>query len=131
MVLRGGRVNIWHMLRKCWPLLPRVGQVDVDIKLTGQFIREQHCLFRSIAQADGEGNSQWARVVHPMGSGAGPVFPSTETCVKHWSVQPKKEGRILVCPWPQPSEGSQLMTKQCGGAEHACPERVVCCGVRG
>ena len=35
---------------------PRVGQVDVDIKLTGQFIREQHCLFRSIPQSDGEGN---------------------------------------------------------------------------
>uniref|UniRef100_A0A8C9DQL4 Kinesin-like protein n=1 Tax=Prolemur simus TaxID=1328070 RepID=A0A8C9DQL4_PROSS len=34
----------------------RVGQVDVDIKLTGQFIREQHCLFRSIPQPDGEGN---------------------------------------------------------------------------
>nr|XP_023412110.1 kinesin-like protein KIF1C isoform X2 [Loxodonta africana] len=32
----------------------RVGQVDVDIKLTGQFIREQHCLFRSIPQVDGE-----------------------------------------------------------------------------
>ncbi|XP_059991580.1 kinesin-like protein KIF1C isoform X2 [Lagenorhynchus albirostris] len=32
----------------------RVGQVDVDIKLTGQFIREQHCLFRSIPQPDGE-----------------------------------------------------------------------------
>lgn len=36
--------------------LPRVGQVDVDIKLTGKFIREQHCLFRSIPQPDGEGN---------------------------------------------------------------------------
>lgn len=46
----------WHMLRKCRSLLPRVGQVDVDIKLTGQFIREQHCLFRSIPQSDGEGN---------------------------------------------------------------------------
>lgn len=34
----------------------RVGQVDVDIKLTGKFIREQHCLFRSIPQPDGEGN---------------------------------------------------------------------------
>uniref|UniRef100_A0A452UDC5 Kinesin family member 1C n=1 Tax=Ursus maritimus TaxID=29073 RepID=A0A452UDC5_URSMA len=32
----------------------RVGQVDVDIKLTGQFIREQHCVFRSIPQPDGE-----------------------------------------------------------------------------
>uniref|UniRef100_A0A2K6B9V8 Kinesin family member 1C n=1 Tax=Macaca nemestrina TaxID=9545 RepID=A0A2K6B9V8_MACNE len=32
----------------------RVGQVDMDIKLTGQFIREQHCLFRSIPQPDGE-----------------------------------------------------------------------------
>ncbi|XP_038624837.1 kinesin-like protein KIF1C [Tachyglossus aculeatus] len=32
----------------------RVGQVDVDIKLTGQFIREQHCLFRSLTQPDGE-----------------------------------------------------------------------------
>uniref|UniRef100_A0A8C0PCQ0 Kinesin family member 1C n=3 Tax=Canis lupus TaxID=9612 RepID=A0A8C0PCQ0_CANLF len=34
--------------------ITRVGQVDVDIKLTGQFIREQHCLFRSIPQPDGE-----------------------------------------------------------------------------
>uniref|UniRef100_G1TN31 Kinesin family member 1C n=1 Tax=Oryctolagus cuniculus TaxID=9986 RepID=G1TN31_RABIT len=34
--------------------ITRVGQVDVDIKLTGQFIREQHCVFRSIPQADGE-----------------------------------------------------------------------------
>lgn len=34
---------------------PRVGQVDVDIKLTGKFIQEQHCLFRSNPQADGEG----------------------------------------------------------------------------
>ncbi|EFB18906.1 hypothetical protein PANDA_019178, partial [Ailuropoda melanoleuca] len=32
----------------------RVGQVDVDIKLTGQFIQEQHCVFRSIPQPDGE-----------------------------------------------------------------------------
>uniref|UniRef100_A0ABI7ZPC1 Kinesin motor domain-containing protein n=1 Tax=Felis catus TaxID=9685 RepID=A0ABI7ZPC1_FELCA len=34
--------------------ITRVGQVDVDIKLTGQFIREQHCVFRSIPQPDGE-----------------------------------------------------------------------------
>nr|XP_042124637.1 zinc finger protein 431-like [Peromyscus maniculatus bairdii] len=32
----------------------RVGQVDVDIKLTGQFIWQQHCLFCSIRQPDGE-----------------------------------------------------------------------------
>ncbi|XP_069857772.1 kinesin-like protein KIF1C isoform X2 [Dipodomys merriami] len=32
----------------------RVGQLDVDIKLTGQFIQEQHCVFRSLPQPDGE-----------------------------------------------------------------------------
>ncbi|KAM9111725.1 LOW QUALITY PROTEIN: kinesin-like protein KIF1C [Pangshura tecta] len=32
----------------------RVGQVDVDIKLTGQFIREQHCVFQSRAGPAGE-----------------------------------------------------------------------------
>ncbi|XP_068785625.1 kinesin-like protein KIF1C [Struthio camelus] len=32
----------------------RVGQVDVDIKLTGQFIRERHCVFRSCANPAGE-----------------------------------------------------------------------------
>uniref|UniRef100_K7FAY6 Kinesin family member 1C n=1 Tax=Pelodiscus sinensis TaxID=13735 RepID=K7FAY6_PELSI len=32
----------------------RVGQVDVDIRLTGQFIREQHCVFRSCPNAAGE-----------------------------------------------------------------------------
>ncbi|CAM4707447.1 unnamed protein product [Caretta caretta] len=32
----------------------RVGQVDVDIKLTGQFINEQHCLFRSRTGPAGE-----------------------------------------------------------------------------
>ncbi|XP_041568115.2 kinesin-like protein KIF1C [Taeniopygia guttata] len=32
----------------------RVGQVDVDIKLSGPFIREQHCLFRSRADPSGE-----------------------------------------------------------------------------
>ncbi|XP_078527272.1 kinesin-like protein KIF1C [Lissotriton helveticus] len=32
----------------------RVGQVDVDIKLSGQFIKEQHCLFRSCTNANGE-----------------------------------------------------------------------------
>lgn len=34
--------------------ITRVGQVDVDIKLTGQFIREQHCVFQSGPQPDGE-----------------------------------------------------------------------------
>ncbi|XP_063786803.1 kinesin-like protein KIF1C [Pseudophryne corroboree] len=32
----------------------RVGQVDVDIKLTGQFIREQHCLFHCNTNVNGE-----------------------------------------------------------------------------
>ncbi|NXP59207.1 KIF1C protein, partial [Chloropsis cyanopogon] len=32
----------------------RVGQVDVDIKLSGPFIREQHCLFRSRPDPSGE-----------------------------------------------------------------------------
>lgn len=32
----------------------RVGQQNVDIKLTGQFINEQHCLFRSITSESGE-----------------------------------------------------------------------------
>ncbi|XP_017695040.1 PREDICTED: kinesin-like protein KIF1C [Lepidothrix coronata] len=32
----------------------RVGQVDVDIKLSGPFIREQHCLFRSCPDPSGE-----------------------------------------------------------------------------
>ncbi|KAM9260185.1 LOW QUALITY PROTEIN: kinesin-like protein KIF1C [Morus bassanus] len=32
----------------------RVGQVDVDIKLSGPFIREQHCLFRSAPTPSGE-----------------------------------------------------------------------------
>ncbi|XP_067411147.1 kinesin-like protein KIF1C [Emydura macquarii macquarii] len=32
----------------------RVGQVDVEIKLTGQFIREQHCVFRSCTNPAGE-----------------------------------------------------------------------------
>ncbi|XP_027712812.1 kinesin-like protein KIF1C isoform X1 [Vombatus ursinus] len=34
--------------------ITRVGQVDVDIKLTGQFILEKHCVFRSLTQPDGE-----------------------------------------------------------------------------
>uniref|UniRef100_A0A452UD97 Kinesin-like protein n=1 Tax=Ursus maritimus TaxID=29073 RepID=A0A452UD97_URSMA len=53
----------------------RVGQVDVDIKLTGQFIREQHCVFRSIPQPDGEGNvwgrGQSARCVRQWAGGCG------------------------------------------------------------
>uniref|UniRef100_A0ACB8EY23 Kinesin-like protein kif1c n=1 Tax=Sphaerodactylus townsendi TaxID=933632 RepID=A0ACB8EY23_9SAUR len=32
----------------------RVGQENVDIKLTGQFIKEQHCLFRSVTTESGE-----------------------------------------------------------------------------
>uniref|UniRef100_A0A8C4YSV1 Kinesin family member 1C n=1 Tax=Gopherus evgoodei TaxID=1825980 RepID=A0A8C4YSV1_9SAUR len=32
----------------------RVGQVDVDIKLTGQFIKEQHCVFQSRTGPTGE-----------------------------------------------------------------------------
>ncbi|XP_053574327.1 kinesin-like protein KIF1C [Bombina bombina] len=32
----------------------RVGQVDVDIKLSGQFIKEQHCLFHCNTNANGE-----------------------------------------------------------------------------
>nr|XP_016854255.1 PREDICTED: kinesin-like protein KIF1C [Anolis carolinensis] len=32
----------------------RVGQQNVDIKLTGQFIKEQHCLFRSVTGESGE-----------------------------------------------------------------------------
>ncbi|XP_042333242.1 kinesin-like protein KIF1C [Sceloporus undulatus] len=32
----------------------RVGQQNVDIKLTGQFIKEQHCVFRSITGDSGE-----------------------------------------------------------------------------
>lgn len=56
--LRSG--GAWRMSATCsgnvGPCFPRVGQVDVDIKLTGQFIQEQHCVFRSIPQPDGEGN---------------------------------------------------------------------------
>ncbi|XP_061446830.1 kinesin-like protein KIF1C [Rhineura floridana] len=32
----------------------RVGQQNVDIKLTGQFIKEQHCIFRSVTNESGE-----------------------------------------------------------------------------
>ncbi|XP_069499709.1 kinesin-like protein KIF1C [Ambystoma mexicanum] len=32
----------------------RVGQVDVDIKLSGQFIKEKHCLFRCCTKDNGE-----------------------------------------------------------------------------
>uniref|UniRef100_A0AAY4AN04 Kinesin motor domain-containing protein n=1 Tax=Denticeps clupeoides TaxID=299321 RepID=A0AAY4AN04_9TELE len=34
--------------------LTRVGQKDVDIRLTGQFIKEQHCVFRSRTNQNGE-----------------------------------------------------------------------------
>ncbi|CAH2272478.1 kinesin KIF1C [Pelobates cultripes] len=34
--------------------ITRVGQVDVDIKLSGQFIMEQHCLFHCKTNTDGE-----------------------------------------------------------------------------
>ncbi|XP_029436643.1 kinesin-like protein KIF1C isoform X2 [Rhinatrema bivittatum] len=34
--------------------ITRVGRVDVDIKLSGQFIKEQHCLFRSCVIQSGE-----------------------------------------------------------------------------
>lgn len=53
---------------------PRVGQVDVDIKLTGQFIREQHCVFQSSPQPDGEGNvgaGRAARLLHAVLSHTG------------------------------------------------------------
>ncbi|KAG9460170.1 hypothetical protein GDO78_013773, partial [Eleutherodactylus coqui] len=32
----------------------RVGRVDVDIKLSGQFIKEQHCLFHCNTNENGE-----------------------------------------------------------------------------
>lgn len=54
LVFKRSFTNVW--LINVDPCFTRVGQVDVDIKLTGQFIREQHCLFRSIPQLDGEGN---------------------------------------------------------------------------
>nr|XP_033779917.1 kinesin-like protein KIF1C isoform X2 [Geotrypetes seraphini] len=34
--------------------ITRVGRIDVDIKLSGQFIKEQHCLFRSCTNQNGE-----------------------------------------------------------------------------
>ncbi|KAM8973401.1 kinesin-like protein KIF1C [Pelodytes ibericus] len=34
--------------------ITRVGQVDVDIKLTGQFIKEQHCMFHCNTSSNGE-----------------------------------------------------------------------------
>ncbi|XP_054851077.1 kinesin-like protein KIF1C [Eublepharis macularius] len=34
--------------------ITRVGQENVDIKLTGQFIKEQHCLFRSVTTESAE-----------------------------------------------------------------------------
>lgn len=74
------------------PCFPRVGQVDVDIKLTGQFIREQHCVFRSIPQPDGEGNV-WGE------SGVA----TEHSPIPHWIQTP---GRVPIlgarpCPWPQ------------------------------
>uniref|UniRef100_A0A8C5F2S6 Kinesin-like protein n=1 Tax=Gopherus evgoodei TaxID=1825980 RepID=A0A8C5F2S6_9SAUR len=39
----------------------RVGQVDVDIKLTGQFIKEQHCVFQSRTGPTGEGRGPISR----------------------------------------------------------------------
>lgn len=47
----------WILLSSCC----RVGQENVDIKLTGQFIKEQHCLFRSITVESGEGGRGGAR----------------------------------------------------------------------
>uniref|UniRef100_UPI00253FDE41 kinesin-like protein KIF1C n=1 Tax=Euleptes europaea TaxID=460621 RepID=UPI00253FDE41 len=34
--------------------ITRVGQENVDVKLTGQFIKERHCLFRSVTTESGE-----------------------------------------------------------------------------
>lgn len=47
------------MMSECLPNhikdgITRVDQVDMAVKLTGQFIQEQHCLFHSIPQPDGE-----------------------------------------------------------------------------
>lgn len=35
----------------------RVGQEDVDIRLSGQFIKELHCVFCSEVEENGEGKT--------------------------------------------------------------------------
>lgn len=42
-------------------LPPRVGQQNADIRLSGQFIQEQHCVFRSVTCESGEGEAQDTR----------------------------------------------------------------------
>lgn len=80
-------------------MLPRVGQVGVDIKLTGKFIREQHCVFRSIPQPDGEGNAEGMRVEWPDRRGQGHVHTAWGTgCAAMY------EG---MCPHPH--RGFELM----------------------
>lgn len=39
----------------------RVGQQNADIRLSGQFIQEQHCVFRSATSERGEGEAQDGR----------------------------------------------------------------------
>ena len=64
----GHKIRVGGHTRDPPPLLPpppshnmrplpkfRVGQSDVDIKLSGDFIGQQHCLFRSRADPSGEG----------------------------------------------------------------------------
>lgn len=51
----------------------RVGQEDVDIRLSGQFIKELHCVFCSDVEENGEGkteNSIYSDItLPPMGLG--------------------------------------------------------------
>uniref|UniRef100_A0A8C1LH28 Kinesin-like protein n=1 Tax=Cyprinus carpio TaxID=7962 RepID=A0A8C1LH28_CYPCA len=42
----------------------RVGQEDVDIRLTGQFIKELHCVFCSEVNENNEGESDHTKVTH-------------------------------------------------------------------
>lgn len=50
----------------------RVGQKDVDIRLSGHCIKEQHCVFYSQVNDSGEGEDGWGAILNLT-----PSFPDS------------------------------------------------------
>uniref|UniRef100_A0A8C0QSB0 Kinesin-like protein n=1 Tax=Chelonoidis abingdonii TaxID=106734 RepID=A0A8C0QSB0_CHEAB len=66
----------------------RVGQVDVDIKLTGQFIKEQHCVFQSRTGPTGEGRGPG------MGRPSCPPGPKPASGPSRLHLSPRQTGPL-------------------------------------
>lgn len=100
----GEGAPVWPALTEPLPAPRRVGREDgerrQDIVLSGHFIKEEHCVFRSDSRGGSEGMAarrpEWGLL---GGAGLGVLFPVP----RHWGVPGREDSepctRLLAVGW--------------------------------